>query len=225
MSPAPEPALSQVIDVVSDVVCPWCYIGKRHLDAALATIAEAGEPLPTVRWHPYELNPGLPAEGVDRRDYLERKFGGPARAAQIYDRVRRAGTQAGIAFDFERIALQPNTRDAHRLIAWAQTRGDATALVEHLFRAYFIEGAFVGSHEVLAALAAEAGEDRDLALDFLGSALGHGEVAEAEERASSLGISGVPFFIVDGRYGLSGAQPAEAIVEALRRARVPQAAD
>ena len=219
-----EPTLP-IVDVVSDVVCPWCYIGKRHLDAALATLAEAGQPLPTVRWHPYELNPDLPAEGVDRRDYLERKFGGAARAAQIYDRVRRAGTQAGIAFDFERIALQPNTRDAHRLIAWAQTRGDATALVERLFRAYFIEGAFVGSHEVLGGLAAEVGEDRDAAIDFLSSETGRGEVVEAEERASQLGITGVPFFIVDGRYGLSGAQPAEAIVEALRRARVPQAAD
>ncbi|MBK7331260.1 MAG: DsbA family oxidoreductase [Betaproteobacteria bacterium] len=219
-----EPTLP-IVDVVSDVVCPWCYIGKRHLDAALATLAEAGQPLPTVRWHPYELNPDLPAEGVDRRDYLERKFGGAARAAQIYDRVRRAGTQAGIAFDFERIALQPNTRDAHRLIAWVQTRGDATALVERLFRAYFIEGAFVGSHEVLAGLASDAGEDRDAALDFLASEMGRGEVAEAEVRASQLGITGVPFFIVDGRYGLSGAQPAEAIVEALRRARVPQAAD
>lgn len=219
-----EPTLP-IVDVVSDVVCPWCYIGKRHLDAALATLAEAGQPLPTVRWHPYELNPDLPAEGVDRRDYLERKFGGAARAAQIYDRVRRAGTQAGIAFDFERIALQPNTRDAHRLIAWAQTRGDATALVERLFRAYFIEGAFVGSPEVLGGLAAEVGEDRDAAIDFLSSETGRGEVVEAEERASQLGITGVPFFIVDGRYGLSGAQPAEAIVEALRRARVPQAAD
>ena len=219
-----EPTLP-IVDVVSDVVCPWCYIGKRHLDAALATLAEAGQPLPTVRWHPYELNPDLPAEGVDRRDYLERKFGGAARAAQIYDRVRRAGTQAGIAFDFERIALQPNTRDAHRLIAWAQTRGDATALVERLFRAYFIEGAFVGSLEVLGGLAAEVGEDRDAAIDFLSSETGRGEVVEAEERASQLGITGVPFFIVDGRYGLSGAQPAEAIVEALRRARVPQAAD
>ena len=219
-----EPTLP-IVDVVSDVVCPWCYIGKRHLDAALATLAEAGQPLPTVRWHPYELNPDLPAEGVDRRDYLERKFGGAARAAQVYDRVRRAGTQAGIAFDFERIALQPNTRDAHRLIAWAQTRGDATALVERLFRAYFIEGAFVGSHEVLGGLAAEVGEDRDAAIDFLSSETGRGEVVEAEERASQLGITGVPFFIVDGRYGLSGAQPAEAIVEALRRARVPQAAD
>ncbi len=220
----PDPDLP-IVDVVSDVVCPWCYVGKRHLESALAALAEAGEPVPAVRWHPYELNPGLPAEGVDRREYLERKFGGPARAAQVYERVRRAGTQAGIAFDFERIALQPNTRDAHRLVAWGQTRGDAGPLVERLFRAYFVEGRFVGSHEVLADLAAEAGEDRDAALEFLASGVGRDEVAQAEARAATLGITGVPFFIVDGRYGLSGAQPAEAFVEALRRARQPQAAD
>jgi len=225
MPSAPSNDPVPVIDVVSDVVCPWCYVGKRHLESALATLAEAGEPVPAVRWHPYELNPGLPAEGVDRREYLERKFGGPARAAQVYERVRRAGTQAGIAFDFERIALQPNTRDAHRLVAWVQTRGDAGPLVERLFRAYFVEGRFVGSHEVLADLAAEAGEDRDAVLEFLASGVGLDEVAQAEARAASLGITGVPFFIVDGRYGLSGAQPAEAFVEALRRARQPQAAD
>lgn len=215
-----------VVDVVSDVVCPWCFIGKRHLESALAALERAGEPLPVVRWHPFELNPGLPREGVDRREYLERKFGGPARAAQAYDRVRRAGTQAGIAFDFERIALQPNTRDAHRLVAWAQGRGDAEPLVERLFRAYFIEGRFVGSHDVLADLADEAGEDRAAAAAFLASGIGDGEIGEAEARAASLGITGVPFFIVDGRYGLSGAQPAETIVEAIRRARPqPEAAD
>jgi predicted DsbA family dithiol-disulfide isomerase len=224
MSTASTPS-APVIDVVSDVVCPWCYIGKRHLEAALATLDESGQPRPVVRWHPYELNPDLPAEGVDRREYLERKFGGPARAAQIYERVQRAGTQAGLAFDFERIERQPNTRAAHRLIAWAQGRGDADPLVERLFRAYFIDGRFVGANEVLAEIAHESGLDADAAYAFLASDVGNAEIAEAEERAASLGISGVPFFIVDGRYGLSGAQPAEAIVEALRRAQQPQAAD
>jgi predicted DsbA family dithiol-disulfide isomerase len=224
MSAAPLPA-APVIDVVSDVVCPWCYIGKRHLEAALATLDQGGLPRPVVRWHPYELNPGLPAEGVDRREYLERKFGGPARAAQVYERVRRAGTQAGIAFDFERIERQPNTRDAHRLVAWAQGHGDADALVERLFRAYFVEGRFVGAHETLAEIAHEAGLDADAAYAFLSGTTGVAEIADAEERAASLGITGVPFFIVDGRYGLSGAQPAETIVEALRRARQPEAAD
>lgn len=213
-----EPNLP-IVDVVSDVVCPWCYIGKRHLDAALATLAEAGQPLPTVRWHPYELNPDLPAEGVDRRDYLERKFGGPARAAQVYDRVRRAGTQAGIAFDFERIALQPNTRDAHRLIAWAQTRGDATALVERLFRAYFAEGADLTSRATLEALARDAG----LGDDAIRAALDDGDALErarrGDEEARGLGVGGVPFFVVDGRIGVSGAQGADALVAAFAQAR------
>ncbi|CAG0969670.1 2-hydroxychromene-2-carboxylate isomerase [Burkholderiales bacterium] len=225
MSSPDDSARVTLVDVVSDVVCPWCYIGKRHLEAALAMVAEAGGDTPVVRWHPFELNPGIAGEGVDRREHIERKFGGPARAAQAYDRVRRAGTQAGIAFDFERIARQPNTRDAHRLIAWAQTRGDASALVERLFRAYFVDGLFVGSREVLADLAAEAGEDRDAARAFLDSGVGASEIEDAEARAASLGITGVPFFIVDGRYGLSGAQPAATIVEALSRARRAQAAD
>ena len=213
------------IDIVSDVVCPWCYIGKRHLEAALATLTHAGDAVPVVRWHPFELDPGVPRDGIDRGQYMERKFGGPARLAQVHDRVRRAGTQAGIRFEFERIAVQPNTRDAHRLIAWAQQRGDAMPLVERLFAAFFVEGRSLASREVLADLAAEAGEDRAAAADFLKAMTGESEVADAEARAASLGVTGVPFFIIDGRFGLSGAQPAEAIVEALRRARQPQAAD
>ncbi|GMU73739.1 MAG: DsbA family oxidoreductase [Burkholderiales bacterium] len=216
---------SPTVDVVSDVVCPWCYVGKRHLDAALAQLEREGVTRPTVRWHPYELDPGVPRDGIDRREYLERKFGGGSRLAQVHERLHSAGTQAGIAFDFGRIARQPNTRDAHRLIAWAQHRGDAGPLVEKLFRAFFVEGRFVGSHEVLADLAAEAGEDRAAAVAFLLSPVGDAEIEAAESRAASLGIRGVPFFIIDGRFGLSGAQPPEAIADAMRRARQPQAAD
>ena len=135
MSEVPEPL---TIDIVSDLVCPWCFIGKRHLEAALAAMPHVGNAV--VRWHPFELNPDLPAAGVERRQYLEAKFGGPERAAQIYARVREAGERAGIPFDFDAIVRQPNTREAHRLIAWAQANGDADPLVERLFRAYFLEG-------------------------------------------------------------------------------------
>lgn len=218
-SPSDLSGAAVVVDVVSDVVCPWCYIGKRHLEAAIARIADDGGPAPMVRWHPYELNPDLPAEGVPRREYLEQKFGGPARAAQIYERVQSAGTQAGLAFDFQRIERQPNTRDAHRLIAWAQHRGDAAPLVERLFRAYFVEGRFVGSASELASLAADVGIDADEARGFLVSDRGRAEVEEAEARARTLGITGVPFFIIDGKYGLSGAQPSEILVRAIRQAR------
>jgi len=206
-----------VIDVVSDVVCPWCFIGKRHLEAALAGLPEAIGAV--VRWHPFELNPDLPAEGVDRKGYLEAKFGGPVRAAEIYARVREAGTRAGLDFRFDAIARQPNTREAHRLIAWAQSRGDAGPLVERLFRAYFQEGRYLGDRDTLAALAADAGCDAGAARAWLESGLGADEIAEAEMRVRALGISGVPFFIFDGRVGLSGAQPRETMREAIAQAR------
>jgi len=206
-----------VIDVVSDVVCPWCFIGKRHLEAALAGLPEAAGA--KVRWHPFELNPDLPPEGVDRKGYLEAKFGGPARAAEIYARVREAGVRAGLDFDFDAIVRQPNTRDAHRLIAWAQSRGDAGPLVERLFRAYFQEGRYVGDRDTLAALAAEAGFDAEAARVWLESGLGADEITDAEARVRGLGITGVPFFIFDGRVGLSGAQPRQTMREAIAQAR------
>ncbi len=206
-----------VIDVVSDVVCPWCFIGKRHLEAALAGLPEAAGA--KVRWHPFELNPDLPPEGVDRKGYLEAKFGGPARAAEIYARVREAGVRAGLDFDFDAIVRQPNTRDAHRLIAWAQSRGDAGPLVERLFRAYFQEGRYVGDRDTLAALAAEAGFDAEAARVWLESGLGADEITDAEARVRGIGITGVPFFIFDGRVGLSGAQPRQTLREAIAQAR------
>ena len=172
-----------------------------------------------MRWHPYELNPDLPSEGVERRSYLEAKFGGPDRAAQIYARVRDAGERAGIAFDFDGITRQPNTREAHRLIAWQQANGDADALVERLFRAYFLEGRDLTQRDTLVALAAEAGVDADAARHWLESARGVQEIAQAETRARDLGITGVPFFIFDGRVGLSGAHPPEAIRDAISQAR------
>jgi predicted DsbA family dithiol-disulfide isomerase len=204
------------VDVVSDVVCPWCFIGKRHLEAALAGLPELDEVV--VRWHPFELNPDLPPDGVDRRQYLEAKFGGPARAAQVYERVREAGAAAGLAFDFDAIARQPNTRDAHRLIAWAQAGGDAEALVERLFRAYFLEGRFVGDRDTLVALAHEAGLDAAAARGWLDAGTGTDEIGHAEVRARELGITGVPFFIFDGRVALSGAHPPETMREAIRQA-------
>lgn len=205
------------IDVVSDVVCPWCFIGKRHLEAALAGLGGADGHV--VRWHPFELNPDLPAEGVDRRAYLEAKFGGPARAAEVYARVREAGARAGIAFDFDAISRQPNTREAHRLIAWAQANGDAGPLVERLFHAYFVDGRFIGERETLVAIAVEAGLPEAAVRNWLGSDRGTQEIAHAETRARELGITGVPFFIFDGSVGLSGAHPPQTIRDAISQAR------
>jgi predicted DsbA family dithiol-disulfide isomerase len=210
------------IDVVSDVVCPWCYIGKRRLEDALAQLRAADPGLPVhVRWHPFQLNPDLPAEGADRRQYLEQKFGGPARAKEIYARVEAAGATVGIPFAFDAIERQPNTLDAHRLLAWAQSRheGDADALVELLFKAYFIDGLYLGDREVLVARAEAAGYDANDARAFLASDALVSDVADADRRAREMGVSGVPFFIFEGKTAVSGAQEAATLLDAIRQAR------
>ncbi len=210
------------VDVVSDVVCPWCYIGKRKLERALAEVRarETGIEV-VVRWHPFELNPDLPVKGIARADYLEAKFGGGQRASEIYARVQAVGLAVGIAFDFERITRQPNTRDAHRLIAWAQQAGDAEPLVEHLFRAYFIEGRQLTDAGELTAIAEEAGFPRDSAQALLASERLRTEVEAEYREAQDAGITGVPFFIFNGRTAVSGAHDPPALLEAIAAARAP----
>jgi predicted DsbA family dithiol-disulfide isomerase len=210
---------ARTVDVVSDVVCPWCYIGKRQLEQAIARLPPAERP--TVRWHPFQLNPDLPREGIDRRSYLEAKFGGAERAAQIYERVRQAGRGVGLELAIDRIERQPNTLDAHRLIAWAQAGGsrDASPLVEALFRAYFVEARPVGERGELARIAGEAGWDAEAARAMLDADAGAAEVAASDRRARELGIGGVPFFVFDGQVGVSGAAGADALLEALAQAR------
>lgn len=209
---------ARTIDVVSDVVCPWCWIGKRQLDTMIAALPP--DERPEIRWHPFQLNPDLPPEGVDRRRYLEDKFGGPQRAEQVYARVRDAGRAAGLELALDRIALQPNTLDAHRLIAWAQSDAgragaaagaDAATLVDALFRAYFVDSRFVGDRAVLAAIAGEAGYDAVAARTMLDSDALRWETAEADERIRAMGIGGVPFFVFDQRVGVSGAQGSAAL--------------
>ena len=209
------------IDVISDVVCPWCYIGQRRLAEALSRLADddAARRAP-IRWHPFQLNPDLPQSGVPRKAYLEDKFGGPERAAQVYARVAAAGATVGIPFAFDRIARQPNTRDAHRLIAWAQAQRDASDLVERLFRAYFSEGRAIGDHEVLAAIAGEAGFDSAAARILLDSDEGVDAVALMDRRAREIGVQGVPFFIFDQHIAVSGAQEPDALLDAIAQARV-----
>ena len=205
------------IDIISDVVCPWCYIGKRRLEAALA---QRGGARPIPRWLAFQLNPDIPAEGVDRRSYLERKFGGPERAREIYARVEAAGREVGIAFDFERIKRQPNTVDAHRLLAWAQDADPVAAdsLVERLFRAYFIDGINIGELDALATLAGEAGFDAAAARAWLASDAGRTAIKAEEQRARALGVSGVPFFVFNQRLAVSGAQPPEVLLDAMEQA-------
>lgn len=212
-----------VVDIVSDIVCPWCYIGKRKLETALADLRAREPGLATIRrWHPFQLNPDLPEQGVSRAAYLEAKFGGNARAAEIYARVKSAGADVGIAFDFERIERQPNTRDAHRLIAWAQQRGDAEAtdaLVEALFRAYFIEGRMIGDHDELVRIAGEVGFPEVETRALLASDIGRVDVEAEDREARAVGIGGVPFFIFNGKTAVSGAHDPPALLEAIGAAR------
>ena len=173
-----------------------------------------------MRWLAFQLNPDIPTGGVDRRSYLEQKFGGPERAKQIYARVKAAGDEVGIPFDFERIVRQPNTVNAHRLIAWAQdldlTASDA--LIERLFRAYFVEGIDIGDIDALARLAGEAGFDATAARAWLASDAGRKAIAAEEQRARALGVTGVPFFVFNQRLAVSGAQPPEVLLGAMEQA-------
>ena len=214
---------SLTVDVVSDIVCPWCYIGKRKLERALAELGSSEPSLHVkVRWHPFQLNPDLPADGVTRASYVEQKFVGAARAAEIYVRVASAGEAAGIPFRFDRIERQPNTFDGHRLIAWAQQQGDATALVERLFSAFFLEGRHIGDREELAGLAAECSWSHRDALAMLESNAMREAVESESREALDVGIQGVPFFIFNGSIAVSGAQDPVTLLEAMAAARRDQ---
>lgn len=219
-----EPAADALrVDVVSDVVCPWCYVGKRQLEAALHrwVAIHAGLPEPLVRWHPFQLNPDLPDTGVARADYLRMKFGDSDPGA-IYERVSAAAHAVGLEPDFERIPRQPNTLRAHALINAAQ--GDVQqAVVEALFRAYFVDGADLTSRDTLATLAREAGLDDEAARIALDSSEAAASVAHADSEARRMGVSGVPFFVIDGRIGVSGAQGADALMAAFEQSRGGQA--
>ncbi len=208
------------IDIVSDVVCPWCYIGKRKLEAALALPQAAELPAAQIRWHPFQLNPDLPAEGISRKQYLEDKFGGPARAAEIYARVRAAGHSVGLELNIDGITLQPNTLAAHALIAFAQQDDMAAGsdVKERLLKAYFTQNRFIGDVQVLAAIADEAGLDADAARSFVADPLQLQAVAQADAQARSMGISGVPYFIFNQKVAVSGAQDPATLLGAMQQA-------
>ncbi len=215
----PSPTLA--IDIVSDVVCPWCYIGKRHVEAALAQFRAAHPATPVaIRWHPFQLNPDLPPEGNDRKAYLEAKFGGPQRAAEIYARVSAAGRNAGLALNFDGIARQPNTLLAHALIAYAQSvegGGNADAIVERLFKAYFVDGLFIGDIDVLLAIAKECGLDEAATRAVLADPATLEQIAHLDANVRRQGISGVPFLIFNQKLALSGAQPPEVMLDAMTK--------
>jgi predicted DsbA family dithiol-disulfide isomerase len=198
------------IDVYSDVVCPWCYLGKRRLEAALR---ERPDNAVVVRWRPFELNPDMPPAGADRAEYMTRKFGDPGRLQEAHRRLMELGRAAGICYQFEAIRRVPNTRAAHTLIALSEERQGA--VVDRLFRAYFEEGRDVGDGAVLAAIAAAAGLDQGELAAALASPAGIEAVTAQEREAARLGIGGVPFFVLAGRWAVSGAQEVATLVAAL----------
>lgn len=203
------------IDVVSDVMCPWCYIGKRRLEKALDLV---GEELATeVEWHPFQLDPTLPPEGKDRQAYLEEKFGGAERATTVYARVAEAGAEEQIPFAFDRITRSPNTLDAHRVIRWAGVEGVQDAVIERLFAAYFLEGADLTRPDTLVKAAAEGGMDPEVVDRLLASDADLAETEAEVVRAQAMGVQGVPCFILDGKYAVSGAQPADVLADAIRQ--------
>ena len=208
------------IDVISDVVCPWCFIGKRKLARALELYAKRnpdGEP-PQVAWHPYQLNPDMPEAGVDRGAYLERKFGG--RSAEIYARVSAVGAESGIPFAFDKVARQPNTLAAHSLIALAGDAGLQDVLVEALFRAYFIDGRDLTANETLSAIACEAGLAKEQVDACMTSAQVRERVKAEDAQARRIGMEGVPFFLFNRRHAVSGAQDPEVLVDAMLKAEL-----
>jgi len=209
--------MTVLIDVISDVICPWCFIGKRRLEKAIALNGSAGI---QVRWHPFQLNPEIPKEGLDRRQYRIAKFGSWERSQALDANVAAAGAADGIAFAFDQMARTPNTYDAHRLIWLADELGVQDALVERLFLAYFTEGRDLTKKEILVELSCEAGLERNRVISLLDSDEG-ADLIEAEEfQARQLGVQGVPFFIVNKQLALSGARDPSEFLAALRDVNV-----
>ncbi len=199
------------IAIYSDIICPWCYLGKKRLEAGLAL---AGVNEAQVAWLPFELNPAMPAEGMDRSAYLEAKFGAGKRA-EIEDRLTQAAREDGLAFNWQGVKRTPNTRKAHILIALATGQGHGNAAKGALMNAYFEQGRDVGAIEVLTDIGAGLGlGSAELLAAFADPAL-NGEITRLEAQAGEIGVQGVPFFIVDNRFGVSGAQPAAMWAEAL----------
>ena len=209
--------MSVSIDIVSDVMCPWCYIGKRRLEQALKDVDNIEV---AVRWRPYQLDPTLPSEGRDRTEYLETKFGGPEQAREIYARIEEAGREEGLDFKFMAIRVSPNTIDAHRVIRWAINEGESAQaqLVERLFALYFMEGAHIGDHDVLADAAGEVGMDGEIVRSLLATDKDRGSVEREIATARQMGVTGVPCFIINSKYAVMGAQDPAHIAGAIHKA-------
>ncbi len=215
VTPTPVPA--GTIDVVSDAICPWCWIGKKHLEVALAELSREGLTF-TVRWRPFQLNPDMPLGGLDRTAFRIEKFGSEAMSRQRDAEVAEAGRGVGLAFNQALMTRVPNTLLAHRLIRAAGALGRQDAVVERLFQAYFTEGRDIGDRAVLADLAAEAGLDHDASAAMLAGTEHESEVLAEDMSVRRAGLSGVPSFLMDRYLLFSGAMPGARMAEAFRQA-------
>jgi predicted DsbA family dithiol-disulfide isomerase len=194
------------LDIMSDPICPWCYIGKAHLDRALES--EPDHPF-AIEWHPFQLNPDMPAEGMDRRSYLEGKFGGKEGAVRAYAPVVEHAEKAGLKINFEAMQRTPNTLNAHRLIHWAGIEGRQTAAVSALFKAYFVDARDIGDAEVLADIADGIEMDASVVTRLLATDEDMEDIRKRDAHSREMGINSVPTFIVGGRHAVPGAQPPE----------------
>ena len=194
------------LDILSDPICPWCYIGKTNLDRALE---RAGDHPFDIEWHPFQLNPDMPAEGADHQSYLAARLGGAAQVAAAHRRLTDLGAAAGVAFNFAAIKRIPNTLNAHRLIHWAGIEGRQSLVVSALFRANFTEGRDIGDAEVLADIADSAGMDGAVVARLLASDADMADIRARDAHSREMGVNSVPTFIVDHRHAVPGAQPPE----------------
>lgn len=203
------------VDIVSDVMCPWCYIGKRRLEQALELVPD----MPVdIRWRPFQLDATIPAEGMSRKEYLANKFGGDERAKQVYSQIVEAGEVEDLAFAFDLIEKSPNTLNAHRLIRWSQATGHQNVLVEKLFELFFISGADIGDKAVLADAAEEIGMERDVVERLLDGDSDMEEVKADIAHSQRIGVTGVPCFIINEKYAVMGAQQPETLAQAFEQA-------
>jgi predicted DsbA family dithiol-disulfide isomerase len=213
---------SITVDVVSDAVCPWCFVGQKRLDKALETLTDLNV---EVRWRPYQLDPTIPPEGRDRKEYMLAKFGSEEKLREIHARIEALGEAEGIEFDFGAIKVSPNTLDAHRVIRWAGSSGNGVQnrLVRKLFQLYFEKGANIGDHSVLVDAARESGMDAAVVESLLATDADREAVSTEATTATRMGITGVPCFLLEGKYAVMGAQDTATIADAIRQVAAAKA--
>ncbi|CUH53570.1 DsbA family oxidoreductase [Shimia marina] len=209
------------LDIISDPICPWCFIGKTRLEKALAQ--EPDHPF-VIEWHPFQLNPDMPADGMDRRDYLETKFGGKENAVRVYGEIEKHALEEGLNIDFAAIKRTPNTINAHRLIHWAGIEQKQNAVVDALFAAYFTEGRDIGDTDVLADIADSAGMDAAVVRKLLVSNSDVEDIRNRDAHSRQMGVNSVPTFIVANQHAVPGAQPADLWLRVIADLRAQQAA-